>query len=444
MAVDEMKDMSKYCFDIVLDAIQYSNDSTKWSPNNIRRLIISPDGVAIQLHTSQKFIQKPFNREKAYYCFSSMNYKPMITSLVNRVCSSVEEVIFCTGSVNGLSLPQTELELRSILASTKVSQTEEDLLKNIAKRFVRLRGILIFNCTIADFLKTFGTKLNDHLYQCSDDKELSGYASIINVHKDDWYKGYYLRQKDYIFDKEGGTLYCTLHKVQEKIESSLKDKTIDESRKKHLGEVSAKAEDMSQKVVRVLSAYKDIASLMSNNSLVCIYDNVLSNDMLVKALLGVTSGYVLNDSESVLSERFVKFVSKYGVVIKNDKTEDAKQSIMKLTSSLENLYISLYVSLCDNFLDIILKSGSMYPIMTKTKLKGFDRVVFIPSQLTVKAESVNEFLTGTLSGSSVKDSLANICSVISFLAISDASNSGIKKFYKKSAWLEKYQSLGGK
>ena len=445
MTSNEMKDMSKYCFDIVLDAIQYTSDSSKWSPNNIRRLIISPDGVAVQLHTSQKFIQKPFNKDKAYFCFSCMNYKPMITTLVNRVCSSVEEVIFCTNGINGLSLPQSELELRSILASTKASYSNEDLLKNIAKRFVRLRGIIILNTNITDFLRLYGNKMLDHMYQCADDESIISGASIIDVHKDDWYKGYYLRPKDYNYDNDNGVLYKTLHKVQSTIEENLRSKSVNESKQKHLGDVTNKALEQAQSVIRVLTAYKDIASLLSNNSVVCIYNDYVRNDILVKSLLSVTSGYSLNDQEEILSDRFITFVSKYGITVTKNKTGDSKQSIISLATSLESLYVNLYLSLCDNFLDIILISGRLYPVMTKVKLKEFDRVVFIPSSLESKANEVNQYLmSNNLRGSSIKDSLANICSVITFLVVSDAGNSDIKKYYKKSAWLDKYSNIGGK
>lgn len=443
MTKNETSSGGKYCYDVVLDAIQYSNDSKDWSPNNIRRLILSPDGVAVQLHTGRSLIQKPFNIIKAGSCFSDEKYKPMITTLVNRICSSVEEIVFCTASSNGLYLPQSELELRSILASTKSTYTEADLLRNISARFVRLRGILIFNCTIVGFLQKYGNFLPDHLFQLCDTESVRSEAKIIDVHKDDWYKRYFLRPKDYLFDKENGALYKTLHRVEDTIEKSKREKQISENKSKFLKDYVDKIKSSELKTLRVLRAYKDIASIVMKCSITCICSDSFKNDRLASSVLSIISKYSFNDTEGVLSKEFSDLVTKYGAKISKEKSGDTKEGLTVLIMNLDAMFLDLYVSICDNFLDIIILNGSKYPIMTKIKLSQYDRVIYIPPQLTDKAKLANEFFKSPLEGSSIKDSLANICCLISFLLLADSDKEGIsvKKYYKKQTWLDKYKDL---
>lgn len=445
MGKNENKDSSKYCYEVALEAIQYSSDLKIWSPNNIRRLIISPDGVAVQLHTGKTIIQKPFNVVKAGACFSDIKYKPMITTLVNRVCSSVEEVVFCTGSKMGLCLPQSELELKSILASTKVSTTEAELLKNINDRFVRLRGILIFSCTISDFLQVYGNYISDHMFQLCDIPSVRNEARILDIHTNDWYKGYYLRPRDYLFDKEGGALYSTLHKIEDIIEKNKREKAVSDNKNKLLKEYVDKVKVSELKALRVLRAYKDIASLVMNCSITCVCSDSFKNDKLASDILGIVGRYSFIDTEGILSKEFKDLVTKYGAKVSNDKSGDTREGIKVLIMNLDAMFLDLYVSICDNFLDIVLLNGRKYPVMTKIKLNKYDRVIYIPPQLTEKSRSVIKLFNEPLHGSSIKDSLANICCLISFLLLSDSDSkgvvSGVKKYYKKQTWLDKYKDL---
>lgn len=445
MANISKKEIARYCYDIVLGAIQYSNDANKWSPNNIRRLILSPDGVAVQLHTGKSFIQKPFNKEKACRCFSEEGYKPMITTLVNRICSSVEEIILCTGSANGLYLPQSELELRSVIASNKVNYTEEHLLTNIKARFVRLRAIIIANCTIVDVLSKYGNYMSDHMFQLADIDEVRNTAQVIDIHTNDWYKGYYFRPKDYPFDKDGGILYSTLHKIEDSIEKQKHDKVVADNKDKRLKDYLLAVNISEQKLLKILNAYKDIASLVGNCDFVCIFGEKYKKNTLTSSLVSVIRKYQIVNYEKVLSIGFINTLNKIGIKISDDsnKTIDTRDGLKLLASQLDSIFLELYVSLCDNFLDIVLMSGSIFPIMTKVKLKQYDRVIYIPPQLSDKASQVNEFFEEPLKGLSINDSIANICGLISFLLLSDAGKNGstIKKYYKKQSWLDKYKNV---
>jgi hypothetical protein len=432
MSKEVEQDFSRYCYDIALSAIQYSDDSMKWSPNNIRRLIISADGVVVQLHTGTKLMQKPFDKEKASKCFVSENYKPMVSALTDRVCSSIEEIIYCTGSINGLKMNQKELDLRSIIVSHKVSNNDDTVKDAIMTRFKRLRSLIITSQTLSGYMLSQSEKLYNHTYQSADSEEVKRVSQVIDMHKDDWYLGYFLRGKDYSLDKEGGHLYTLLHKVETEITEAKRISEIADSKKKHLGETLQKAENARNNVLKVLVPYRNIAMLMNKSDLLCIY-NTFDKDNLIKALTGITQSTVIFNSNGVLNDSFVKIAKQVNLSISEEK-RDSKEDLLSLTQLLNNLYISLYSSLASSFLNLVNLLGRQNPLMIKTKLAEVDRAIFIPESLHQYKVESEQYFSSALEGKNITDSVANICSIMCFLLLSD-SDGGYTKYTTKDCWL---------
>ena len=88
-----------------LKSVTYAKD---YSPNNIRTLIISSDGLAILLHKQYKgksYIFKPFNATKYGMCIKSSNYKPMYDAIKDsNVTQALEEIVICKKSENNIPL----------------------------------------------------------------------------------------------------------------------------------------------------------------------------------------------------------------------------------------------------------------------------------------------------------------------------------------------------
>ena len=106
-------DSKLYCYNEALKAIykgapKYLTANSKetsgavindWSPNNIRRIAISADGIMIQRYVTTpkcpKLIDIVLYKDAKLYqeCIDSDDYKPVSSALsALRVCSSVEEI----------------------------------------------------------------------------------------------------------------------------------------------------------------------------------------------------------------------------------------------------------------------------------------------------------------------------------------------------------------
>lgn len=120
-----------------------------WSPNNVRRVIISPDGILIQYHTtvkaklpSNRLVHiRLFNVEEAMQALNSGKCKPMLQVLgKNRVYSAIEEIILLSKSDNGLYLLNSELNLQSIGLDNRGALGE-----SLKARYSRMYGVSVVN-----------------------------------------------------------------------------------------------------------------------------------------------------------------------------------------------------------------------------------------------------------------------------------------------------------
>ena len=441
MATDNIKETGKYCYNIVLDAINYTSDVRNWSPNNIRRLIISPEGIAVQLHTSTRLIQKQFLPNSYYPCIVDAKYKPMVSALVNRVCSSVEEVIYCTASASGSYLPENELDLRSILATNKVYNNDAELIALIAKRFPRMRGIIICNTTISAFLNSFGVKLGDGLYQCSDDQAIASVSRVISINKDTWYKGHFLRPRDYQLDNSGGPLDRRFTNVMTTIEANKRQAEIADARAKRIpAELLSEVDKYKVQLERITTCCLDFATLMLKYEQNTMYNGVVSQSSLLDALkiprrIVITEDIKLGD--------FEKKLNRLGVEVVMNKTDDSKAVITEVGRVFKDLHSQIYLSLCTWFLDTLVAVSVKYPVSARVFFDSIERRIFIPQVLEQKARLLEESTGIFFEGKQVKDSVANICSYMSRLLVNANSDSRLLNTYNKNYWVNKYEKVGG-
>lgn len=137
-----------------------------WSPNNVRRLVISPDGILIQYHTTVKaklpnnrltYI-KLFNYEQGLSALNSGKCKPMLKVLGrNRVYSAIEEIVLLSKSGSGLYLLNDELNLQSIGLDNK-----SDLEESLKSRYARMYGIgVVNNLSLQEFTGKYQNMLSN-------------------------------------------------------------------------------------------------------------------------------------------------------------------------------------------------------------------------------------------------------------------------------------------
>lgn len=136
-----------------------------WSPNNVRRLVISPDGILVQYHTTVKAKLpsnrlthiKLFNVEEATQALQSGKCKPMLQVLgKNRVYSAIEEIILLSKGDNGLYLLNDELNLKSIGIDNK-----GDIAESLKARYLRMYGIgVVNNLSLKEFVDKYQSLLS--------------------------------------------------------------------------------------------------------------------------------------------------------------------------------------------------------------------------------------------------------------------------------------------
>jgi hypothetical protein len=200
-----------------------------WSPNNLRRLYISPNTIIVEYYVTEKKktprlkeyidVREDFrveyeNLKAAHSNGLPIQYTPLLSALVNtkvgksvRIFSSIEEIIFFGGYP--VELAGLDRNLDVLVGKSKAnSGNTEDMIELLKSRFVRLNNISIFPTitneeemkTIIESCKPFGALVSKKAF------ELGHTPTCLMVNKD-WWKGRYLRAKDYRMDETGSRLY---------------------------------------------------------------------------------------------------------------------------------------------------------------------------------------------------------------------------------------------
>lgn len=150
-------------FESITNKVQTPAGYPGWSPNNVKRVIISPDGVCVEYHTTtvmngakKRYDYKVFDVESTMQCLNSPKAKSILSVFSdNRVYSAIEEIVILTKSMQGLTLRGDELDLSGIGIQNKA-----DMKKSLESRYRRLVHIvLIEDVDIQTLLtNTYGNK----------------------------------------------------------------------------------------------------------------------------------------------------------------------------------------------------------------------------------------------------------------------------------------------
>ena len=158
-----------YCSGVKSTTLNEMGNHPDFSPNNIKRLVISPDLVLVYYHVSTDHnnlvTHVPLDRNSVYKAQNTEDYVPALQALVKPyVCSAIQEIIFIKASskVPNFTLIPSDMDL-SILQ--KNYNGSGDALKS---RYKRLGAIGIFNGSIEEFLSIDNTIRKEnkkvHLY----------------------------------------------------------------------------------------------------------------------------------------------------------------------------------------------------------------------------------------------------------------------------------------
>lgn len=229
-----------YCGNI--DKKHYGN----YSPNNIRRLIISPDGVIVEYHLPNLV---PKTNGKSYRCvaFNYMQlqqeqmqrgYKPIISLALKRVCSSIEEIIFLTQSNQCPAARFIDIEAKFI-----------DI-----RSFVRLHYITVVNMSINQFAQGYASIASARFL--SDVPAMQKYIASKRLVVDKWYLDWGSSKSKSTYPVEMRSLAGYFFKVKQQYEMEEKQKEQEEEQEDKPDEgVEDRLEELNSLIKTYLKFY---------------------------------------------------------------------------------------------------------------------------------------------------------------------------------------------
>ena len=415
-----------YAYNLITDLIDYCGDvkrysqhkdqpatfSQNFSPNNIRRLILSGDGARIYFHVP---IKGSYVRDKAFSdsmkvnitnCLYLPDYKPMIWSLADRVCSSVEEVIICTQNKGGIDLSR-ELDFEGLLSNRK--RKSGDVKSDISERYKRLAYFTIVNCDINTLISNQEVHTcNKPLSLISETNFVKSNSSSITKFKDDWYN-YYGSTSTYSFDNAGSPLNNHFKEIKDKAAESKKSIEVAKIKEQRLKGISEEFDKEYKKYQGMYSCMRNLAVILAQEG-----TNYISRGISPLQVGSFSLPQKLKDEFSKISDKdeCKKFISN-----------------MKISST------SIYSSLVNWFLENTSKLNSSYKLTTKLFLDTMDRSVFVP-------DTSKKYLTDLgveFKGANMIDSTSNICCYSCLLFITDAGKHDMSKYYLKDTWMKYFK-----
>lgn len=393
-----------------------------FSPNNIRKLVFSPDGVLVFYHIStpsnpkQKFIS--LNPSILVRVQNNDNYVPIINVLsAERVCASVEEVIAVTTSNDGtVSLTNKELDFESLIKSYKGSSDSSDIVSKITSRYKRLYSFSIYNGNMASFMENIKTIKDSPTLLLSKQDFMSN--SVVRVFNEEWYKYYGSNAKYYNLDRNDSPLNNHFKKVIEKIESDAKKAKVAKFTDSQVKELSPIFEDVLSKYKGIYDCINRLKHIEKNG--VCSFIDTFDIDV-----------YPVSLHKCSLIE---KEIPKYNITLVEQQSNEAS-TIRDNIECLKSAYNNMYTKLAICFLDSLKSIASNSKLAMRLIVADLDRDIVIPITLNSHAEWLKDY-DFEFSGKRVKDSTANMCMLlVKLFAIRDGEKS-ISQFLNKEYWME--------
>lgn len=414
-----------------------------FSPNNIRRLILSPDGAMVYYHVGVGLGLRKIeylNPKMVEYVQNLEDYTPMTAVLyADRVCSSIEEVIILTRSSNGsTSLTYRELDFQSLLKNYKGNGADlEDMIKS---RYKRLYAYVVADMTLEDFMNSLKTVKDSSYTQLAKQDFLAD--ATIHVFNENWSEHWGSAATYYLLDRESSKLNLHFKEVKETLANARKKKNVDEFLEKNLSEVKKDFDTAISFYYKVYSAYEKVYFA---------YDRLAS-------VIGTSEvKYYIGDKVLVLpnldwyknksSQLSVESLNKHNIVLERKVSEATELSIAKdcialvktrtkhIYESLANEYISclysIYVSYNDMF-RFMVRDGGLSFIATKHLTN---------SEIQSRLSEMCQCMDITEKKVFLSESFANLCFymckffvVKTDVKIGDVPASNI--FFNKDYWME--------
>lgn len=372
------------------DSIRSASYSKDYSPNNIKTVVISAEGILVRLHRPytgklNKGCMRLSNTV-LYYQFSPVYLykagtngqpdlgKSILETLVKPlVCASIEELVFLNGVANDVSAQYVEL-MRShdfnidklTLGYNKSGNLHED----IKTRFGRLREIAHVNLNFFSLINTY--RVNRETIEKSNFL-LDSMRSLISYsekYNEDWYNGINLQTSTYSMDTELMTYFKGIKTKLDKDEKLNKIKDVEAKKfEKDIKELDYPIRRYTSLCtlplkLRAIVSKGEISGVVDNLSYPALQFNKLyTYDGFPK---GVDKLFINEDSNITLKD----------AILKNKEAVNSLVPIIELTSSsfIEALYSCYKTSpvTCAVLFDKIkeLMNSTIIPVIVPSKYKA--------------------------------------------------------------------------
>lgn len=372
--------------------------STGYSPNNIRQVVISPNGVFVSYHIATsgtdgrrfKFIE--FKENELYLEERDPKYKSILSRLADPlICSCVEEIVVLSKALTGY--PQgnymSEIELSSLISSFKGGGS--DLKERISKRYERLRYYTVLDVNFKEFISYYRAMMKSGYKFMTDMPEFKIRSNITEFAGQDYCKHWNTQTRSYALDTQ---LQSHFAAIREKYEAEEKAKAVDVVRDKRIG---GKLKDVNG----YIEAYLQYSSLWK------IFYNIVSKEG--------TNG-VLPDLNFVRKPEIIQVLPFKGMTKVPDSLVSKQPCSESEALEKNEAMLKTYPARCSKVLAEALFGGlngvliRNEPFLLKTIVDGCETVVYVPKELEGLASQIHSLTGVKFGGREVDVSIVNSCS----------------------------------
>lgn len=389
-----------------------------YSPNNIKRLIISPDCVEMHYHVqvpNKGLVDRVriSSQQLAQLYMSCPDYKPMMSVLCTKhICASVEEVILLVNSNDGqVRLSGRELSFDNLVSSfvSKKGSLEE----TIKARYRRLHDFTVVNMNYNMFMQNLrSVNVRDYDFIC-DMPFMKGVANTKIVNNDsDWYAHWGSSGQVYDMDKVGGKL----HKHFTDLKLAKESKSKADAVKAVAKERNASLE---KEVKELLSRYKladKIQSQLSKLDKMCGWNNLLVTRFSWIPLVP------LYECEAIKGYPNTMKSTSEGQALKDNK------------ELLQNAFISIVENLAQNLLSATAEVGKISPITLKVMMNEVETTVIVPQNCINYGTQIATITGVAFNGKDLRMSLVNSSWLICLFYLDRTSEGWNPKYINREFW----------
>lgn len=385
-----------------------------YSPNNIRRIIISPEGVGVFYYVERHTIFRIFPLMSYAQASKQPDFKPMLKNLyTNRQLTSIEEIVILTTGSNGqVMLHPDEYSIQTIIG--KRGATSFEGCKNSYKR---LRYITVINNVC---FSRFAQAIKGLKFDFISELDIfRSYAQINEIWgSNEYYKqnGISIKSRETYpaMDGAGGKLVKYFESVRVQKEKELKSSVIAEQ----------KAEATKGLRADFDKIYKDYTFAVSCNGRLLSFINKYGFNALTTqdTILTVVKADIKKFSSMKVNEKIVNLID-----CSNDK-EALEFNIKSLREAIQRIYLLLAKDLYTRILNL----GDY---TAKIIMDNCECVVAPKgNELAILNQKIQNKAGKSFKGESVLDSIANACAYTCRYFISSYADN-LDRFYEKQFWI---------